>query len=148
MSASTPDAGQSSPAQPTSTVQGTKTRRARLFVTRLEPYSVAKSAFVLSLSLAVIIIVATILMWIMLSLSGTFDVINSTVDDIGGEGASAFDIFSFVSFGRIVGLALLVAAFEIVLTTVLATVFAAIYNATVTFTGGVEVTLSEDQPTA
>ena len=131
-----------------STAQGTKTRRARLFVTRLEPYSVGKTAFVLSLSLAVVIIVATILMWLMLTISGTFDIINSTVDDIGGQGASAFDIFSFVSFGRIVGMALLVAALEIVLTTVLAVVFAAIYNATVTFTGGVEVTLSEDQPTA
>ncbi|MFZ1362492.1 MAG: DUF3566 domain-containing protein [Candidatus Nanopelagicales bacterium] len=140
--------GQPAQADPTNVAPGTKTRRARLFVTRLEPYSVAKSAFVLSLSLAVIIIVATILMWLMLSLSGTFDVINSTVDDIGGEGASAFDIFSFVSFGRIVGLALVIAAFEIVLTTVLATIFAAIYNATVTFTGGVEVTLSEDQPVA
>ena len=95
-----------------------------------------------------VIIVATILMWLMLTISGTFDIINSTVDDIGGQGASAFDSFSFVSFGRIVGMALLVAALEIVLTTVLAVVFAAIYNATVTFTGGVEVTLSEDQPTA
>lgn len=148
MSASTPAAGQTPQAEPSKVAQGTKTRRARLFVTRLEPYSVAKSAFVLSLSLAVIIIVAIVLMWVMLSLSGTFEVINSTVDDIGGEGASAFDIFSLVSFGRVVGLALVVAAFEIVLTTVLVTIFAAIYNATVTFTGGVEVTLSEDQPTA
>lgn len=147
MSANTQAAGQPA-SKAAGSVEGTKTRRARLFVTRLEPYSVAKTAFVLSLSLAIVIIVATILMWAVLAISGTFDIINSTVDDIGGAGASAFDIFSFVSFGRIIGVALLIAALEIVLTTVLVTVFAAIYNATVTFTGGIEVTLSEDQPTA
>lgn len=154
MSANTP--GVSQPvAQPsagasgtTTNAGGTSTRRARLFVTRLEPWSVAKAAFVLSLSLAIVIVVATILIWEMLSLSGTFDAINSTVDDIGGQNSSGFDLFSFVSFGRTLGMALVVAAFEIILTTLLVTLFAIVYNTTVTFTGGVEVTLSENHPVA
>ncbi len=119
-------------------------RQARLYLSRLDPWTVMKTAFVVSLGLAIVVIVATMLLWILLSLTGTFDSINQTLNDVGGSGSSSLDVSSFLSFGRIMGFALLLAAFEIVLTSALATVIAAIYNITVDFTGGVEVTLSED----
>ncbi|MGV1036492.1 MAG: DUF3566 domain-containing protein [Candidatus Nanopelagicales bacterium] len=119
-------------------------RQARLYLTRLDPWTVMKTAFVVSLGLAIVVIVATVLLWTLLSLTGTFDSINQTLNDVGGSGSSSLDVSSFLSFGRIMGFALLLAAFEIVLTSALATVVAAIYNITVDFTGGVEVTLSED----
>lgn len=120
-------------------------RRARLFVTRVDPWSVMKTAFVLSLGIAVIIIVASMIIWLLLMLSGTFDSITQTVSDVGGSGSSGVDVAGFLSFGRVMGLVLLMAAFEIVLVSALATVIAAIYNVTVNFTGGAEVTLSEEQ---
>ncbi|MFZ1651798.1 MAG: DUF3566 domain-containing protein [Candidatus Nanopelagicales bacterium] len=119
-------------------------RQARLYLSRLDPWTVMKTAFVVSLGLAIVVIVATMLLWTLLSLTGTFDSINQTLNDVGGSGSSSLDVSSFLSFGRIMGFALLLAAFEIVLTSALATVIAAIYNITVDFTGGVEVTLSED----
>lgn len=123
------------------------TRRARLFVTRLEPWSVMKAAFTLALSLAIVIIVASILIWLLLAVSGTFDILSTTVNDIGGS-SSGLDVGGFLSFGRLVGFALVIAALEIALTTAFITVMAVIYNATVTFTGGVEVTLAEEPPVA
>jgi len=123
---------------------GTSSRQARLYLTRLDPWTVMKTAFVLSIGLAIVMIVATFLLWMLLSATGTFDSINSTISDLGGSGSTGVDVAGFLSFGRIMGFALLLAAFEIVLTSALATVTAAIYNITVGFTGGVEVTLSED----
>ena len=121
------------------------TRHARLFVTRVDPWSVMKTAFVLSLGIAIIMIVASIIIWFLLTLSGTFDSINQTISDVGGSGSSDFDFAGLMSFGRVIGFVLVMSAFEIVLTSALATVIAAIYNVTVNFTGGVDVTLSEDQ---
>ncbi len=118
-------------------------RHARLFVSRIDPWSTMKTAFMLSLGLAVVLIVATILLWMVLEASGVFDAVNQAVNDVGGQ-ASSFDIASVLSFSRVVGFSLLLAAFEIVMTSALATLIAALYNVTVGFTGGVEVTLSED----
>ena len=119
-------------------------RHARLFVSRVDPWSTMKTAFMLSLGLAVVLVVAIILLWVVLAASGIFDAFNTAVNDVGGQSASSFDIGGVLSFGRIFGFALLLAAFEIVLTSALATLMAALYNITVGFTGGVEVTLSED----
>jgi hypothetical protein len=122
----------------------TSPREARLFVSRVDPWSVMKTAFVLSIGLALVIIVATMLVWVLLSVSGTFSAINQTVNDVGGSASTSLDVGGLLSFGRVMGFAMLLAAFEIVLTSALATVIAAIYNLTVGFTGGVEVTLSEE----
>lgn len=120
-------------------------RQARLFLTGLDPWSVTRTAFVLSLGLAIVIIVAFVLIWLMLVITGTFETITQTVSDVGGTGAGGFDMADFLSFGRVLGVAFLFAGFEIVLTTALAAVMASIYNLTVGFTGGVEVTLSESR---
>lgn len=119
-------------------------RRARLYLTKLDPWSVMKTAFVLSIGMAIVIVVATMLLWIVLSLAGTFDTINQQISDLGGSGVTGLDIGGFFSFGRIMGLAFLLAAFEIVLASALTTAMATIYNITVGFTGGIEVTLAED----
>lgn len=119
-------------------------RHARLFVSRVDPWSTMKTAFMLSLGLAVVLVVAIVLLWMVLAASGVFDAFNQAINDVGGQASSSFDIAGVLSFGRVIGFALLLAAFEIVMTSALATLIAALYNVTVGFTGGVEVTLSED----
>ncbi len=119
-------------------------RHARLFVSRIDPWSTMKTAFMLSLGLAVVLVVAILLLWMVLAASGVFDAFNQAINDVGGQASSSFDIGGVLSFGRVIGFALLLAAFEIVMTSALATLIAALYNVTVGFTGGVEVTLSED----
>ncbi len=127
------------------TVQApTGPRRARLYLSRVDPWAIMKTSFVLALGLAIVIIVAIMLLWLLLTVSGTLDSFNSTINDVGGQSSTGLDIVGFLSFGRVMGFALLMAAFEIVLTSALSTVLASIYNITVGFTGGVEVTLSED----
>jgi len=119
-------------------------RRARLLVTRLDPWSVMKTAFMLSVSIGIVVLMATALLWWTLDVTGVFAAIGRTVDDVAGSGTSSFDFQSFVGFSRIMGTALVLTAIEIVLGSALATLFAFLYNLSVGLTGGLEVTLSED----
>lgn len=119
-------------------------RRARLLVTRLDPWSVMKTAFMLSVSLAVVVLVAIALLWWTLSVTGVFAAIGRTIDDVAGSTTTSFDFLSLVGFSRVMGVALVLAAIEIVLVSALTTLFAFLYNLSVGLTGGLEVTLSED----
>ena len=114
-------------------------RQARLHLTRVDPWSVAKAAFMLGVTLAGVTIVATIALWLMLSAAGVFEAITGIFKDVSGSSSGV----SFLSLGRLVGLSMVVSAAEIVLLSVLSTLFAVLYNLSVGFTGGIEVTLTD-----
>ena len=115
-------------------------RQARLFLTHLDPWSVAKGAFMLGVTLAGVTIVATVALWVMLSAAGVFEAITGLFRDVSGDGGGGV---SFLSLGRLVGLSMVVSAVEIVMISVLSTLFAVLYNLSVGFTGGIEVTLTD-----
>ena len=114
-------------------------RQAHLHLTRADPWSVAKAAFMLGVTLAGVTIVATIALWLMLSAAGVFEAITGLFKDVSGSSSGV----SFLSLGRLVGLSMVVSAAEIVLLSVLSTLFAVLYNLSVGFTGGIEVTLTD-----
>jgi flagellar biosynthesis protein FlhB len=119
-------------------------RRARLYVTRVDPWSVTKSAFLLSLTVAVVLVVAVALLWVVFYVTGVFGTLSRTLDEVIGSGSASFNLMGLIGFTQVVGLAILIAAVEVVLVTILAALFAAMYNASVGLTGGVEVVLSDD----
>jgi hypothetical protein len=103
-----------------------------------------KTAFMLAVSLAIVMLVATAVLWYALDATGVFEAIGKVVNDLAGSGSANFNFASLVGFGRVMGVALIIAALEIVLTSALSTLFAFLYNLSVGLTGGVEVTLSEE----
>ncbi len=119
-------------------------RHAHLYLTRVDPWSVMKNAFMLSIAVAIVIIVATMILWGMLTVSGTIAALTRTVDDIAGTGASAIDLTGLLSFGRVLTTASVIAVMEVILLSALATLFAYLYNLSVAITGGLQVTLTED----
>jgi hypothetical protein len=129
---------------PTAQMRPAGPRRARLMVTRLDPWSVMKTAFMLSVSLSIVIVMALALLWWTLDVTGVFAAIARTVDDLAGTSSTSFDFESLVGFNRVMGIAFVLAAIEIVLVSALSTLFAFLYNLSVGLTGGLEVTLSED----
>jgi hypothetical protein len=131
-------------AAPPTTARPSGPRRARLLVSRVDPWSVMKSAFMLSVSIAIVTLVAVALLWWSLDVTGVFSAIGRTIDDVAGSGSTSFDFLSLVGFSRVMGVALVLAAVEIVLVSALSTLFAFLYNLSVGLTGGLEVTLSED----
>ena len=117
-------------------------RAARVFLTHVDPWSVMKQAFLLSLALAVITLAAAAAVWFALESAGLIDAITRTATDVGGE--SGASVSNLLDFGRIMGAALVVAGIETVLVTALATLMAFMYNLSVGIGGGLEVTLSEE----
>lgn len=120
-----------------------RSRQARLYVSRVDPWSVAKVAFVLSVAIGIVLVIATALLWLMLDSLGVFDALARNVNEIVGSSGSDFDLMSVLSFSRIVGGVLVLTSVEIVLVSVLAAVFAILYNISVSMTGGVEVVLTD-----
>ena len=118
-------------------------KRARLYVTRLDPWSVTKVAFLLSLSIGILLVVAVGVLWWVLDVTGVFLTVSATVDDVVGTAATGFNLMDYVELSRVMGVAVVVASIEIVLVSLLSTIFAILYNLTVGLTGGVEVVLSD-----
>lgn len=138
-----PDAG----ARPiTSAVRRTgKVRKARLRLLRVEPWSVMKSAFVLSIAVGITFVVATATLWSVIDAAGVFDVVGGLLTEFTQSPSSAgVNVNDYVGFSRVVGLATVISVVNVVLLTALATLFAFLYNLSAALLGGFEVTLAED----
>ena len=130
---------------PVRPASGRMPRRARLRLTRIDPWSVMKTSFLLSIALGVVTIVSVFIVWTVLDAAGVWDSINKTVQDIvGGEDASSFDVEQYVGTSRVLGFTMIVAVIDVVLLTAIATLGAFLYNMAAALLGGVEVTLAED----
>lgn len=120
-------------------------RRARLRVTRIDPWSVMKTAFLLSIAFGIVTVVSVLMVWSVLGAAGVWDSINQTVQDIvGGQDSANFDVENYLGTSRVLGFTLLVAVIDVVLLTAIATLGAFLYNMAAALLGGVEVTLAED----
>ncbi|KQP63684.1 MULTISPECIES: DUF3566 domain-containing protein [unclassified Nocardioides] len=120
-------------------------RRARLRLTRIDPWSVMKTSFLLAIAFAVVTVVSVLMVWSVLGAAGVWDSINETVRNmIGGQEAGDFDVENYVGTSRVLGFTMLVAAIDVVLITAVATLGAFLYNMAAALLGGIEVTLSED----
>jgi len=121
-------------------------RRARLRLTRIDPWSVMKTAFLLSIALGVVTIVSVLMVWSVLGAAGVWDSINTTVRDIVGEQASTpFTIQNYLGTDRVIGFTMLVAVIDVVLLTAIATLSAFLYNMAAALLGGIDITLVEDE---
>src|SRR5262245_28420956 len=79
-------------------------RRARLRLTRIDPWSVMKTAFLLSIALGVVTIVSVLMVWSVLGAAGVWDSINTTVRDIVGDQANQpFTIQDYLGTDRVIG---------------------------------------------
>ncbi|MDP9497859.1 MAG: DUF3566 domain-containing protein, partial [Actinomycetota bacterium] len=114
-------------------------RRARLALTRVDPWSVFLLSFLLSVFLGVVLLVSVGALYALLSNLGVL----STLDRFATELELIDDGQQLLSSSRVFGVAALVAAIDVLLLTVLGTLFAFLYNLCASLTGGIEVTLSE-----
>lgn len=121
------------------------TRRARLRLIHLDPWSVMKTSFLLSIAFGIVTVVSVAVVWGVLGAAGVWDSINSTVTDVlGGESGTGFDIENYLGTSRVLGFTMIVAVVDVVLITAIATLGAFLYNLAAALLGGLEVTLAED----
>ncbi|WP_141363671.1 DUF3566 domain-containing protein [Glutamicibacter uratoxydans] len=120
-----------------------KVRKARLLVSKVEPFSVLKIAFLLSVAFGVITVVAAVGIWAVLDLSGTFDSFNQLMRDaIGAE--DNFDLRDSISLGQVASYATIIAVVNVVVISVVSMLGAVLYNIGASLVGGAGVTLTDD----
>ncbi|RYV51888.1 DUF3566 domain-containing protein [Pengzhenrongella frigida] len=118
-------------------------RRVRLAVSRVDPWSVMKLSFLLSVAIGIMIVVAAAVVWFVLDGLAVFTQANDMVTEIIGD-ESPIDILQYVAFSRVVSGATVVAVVDVVLLTALSTIGAFLYNITAALVGGVNLTLTDD----
>jgi hypothetical protein len=120
-------------------------RKARLRLVQVEPWSVMKTAFLLSVAIGIVTIVAVGIVWGVLGAAGLWDSVNSIVQDsIGDSSGTPFEIQKYLGTSRVLGFTMIVAVADVVLITAIATLGAFLYNLCASLLGGVEVTFAED----
>lgn len=122
-------------------------RRARLRLSRIDPWSVMKVSFLLAIAFGIVTVVSVFMVWSVLGAAGVWSSINNTVSDTvsSGSHASTFDITNYLGMSRVLGFTMLVSVIDVILITAVATLAAFLYNMAASLLGGIEVTLAEDQ---
>ena len=104
-----------------------------------------KTAFLLSIALGIVLVVAVAIIWGVLGAAGVWDSINSIVQQaVGSESGKQFDIQEYAGTSRVLGFTMIVAVLDVILITAIATLGAFLYNLAAALLGGIEVTLAED----
>lgn len=123
-----------------------RTRKARLRLSRLDPWSVMKTGFLFSIAGGIVLVVAVYVVWTVVGSSGLFTSVDSTVQSIVGTpgDTTPFRLEDYISSQKVVGFAAVLASVDVVIFTALATLASFLYNLAATMLGGLEVTLAED----
>jgi Transmembrane domain of unknown function (DUF3566) len=124
---------------------GLQARRAQLRLERVEPWSVMKFSFLISLVGWVILFVAVAILYAVLSKLGVFTSIEHTVGLVTSNKSNpaGSNASSWFRASRVLGYTMLIGAVNVVLITALATIGAVLYNLVTMLAGGIEVTLKE-----
>jgi hypothetical protein len=122
-------------------------RRARLQLKRIDPWSVMKFSFAVSLVMFVVGVVATSVLYVILDSMGVFASLNDQVSNFvtsgSGDGTADSGVSLVITAKGVIGSAALLGILNMVLFTALATLSAFVYNVCSDLVGGVEVTLAE-----
>jgi hypothetical protein len=119
-------------------------RSALLSLQRVEPMSVMKFSFLISLVAWVVLFVAVAILYYTLSKLGVFTKIEQTVGLVTyNKNHPGSNAASWFRASRVLEYTALVCTINAILFTALATVGAALYNLVTSLTGGIEVTLRE-----
>src|SRR5439155_16519161 len=118
-----------------------QTRKARLRMSRIDPWSVMKTAFLLAIAFGIVTWVAVFIIWSAIGAAGVFDNINSTVREVlGTPTGEPFRVENYINTGKVMGFTTLLACADVLIITALATLGSFLYNIAATLLGGLEVT--------
>jgi hypothetical protein len=133
--------------RPAATVKGKRKdsrRQAQLTLSRVEPWSVMKFSFVVSVVAFIVLFVAVALLYMVLSSLGVFDSLQHTISNLtSAKNQAGTNVSSWFSASRVLGYTGMLGALNIVLITAMSTIGAVIYNLIAHTIGGIEVTLRE-----
>ena len=115
----------------------TTSRQVRLKLVYVDVWSLVKLSFLVWLCLGIVLIVASVLIWVVLASTGIFDTLDQTLRDmIGDENFAIADSFGIA---QVLGFTVVIALLNTIVGTALGAVAAFLYNLSVRLTGGLLV---------
>ena len=121
-----------------------KVRRARLLISKIDPWSVLKMSFLLSVALGIMTVVAAVTLWTVMDLTGIFGRVNELLDSMLGAEGGGFNVEELVSITQVASFATIIAVVNVLLLTLISMLAAVLYNISASLVGGIGVTLTDD----
>jgi uncharacterized membrane protein len=112
-------------------------KQVRLKLVYIDFWSSVKLSFLVAVALGIVLVVATILVWIVLNSTGIFGSLDGILQDILGD--PEFSVATSFSLGQVALFAFIVAILNIVVGTALGAIASMLYNFSVRLTGGLLV---------
>jgi hypothetical protein len=128
-----------------------KGRRARLTVKRIDPWTTLKFSFVYGLAGMIVLLVSVVVLYSIVDAMGVITSLRNLINDVGTTGVTGSttnpdntsSLLVWLTFSRVMLVAIVIGLINVVLFTAFATLTAFIYNVCTDIVGGVEVTLAE-----
>lgn len=117
-------------------------RQVNLAIARVDPWTVMKVGFLLSVALGIAIVVATIVVWLMLDGMHVFSSIEDFLNQISASKFVA--LLDYVKLPKVVSYATVAAVANVIIMTALSTLGALLYNVIASLVGGVRVSLMDE----
>ena len=121
-----------------------RTRRVKLTVSRIDPWSAMKMSFLISVALGIAGVVMVAVLWMILSGMGVFSEVNRLIGSVLQDSENPFNIMDFLGFGRVLSLSIVIGVIDVILMTALSTLGAFLYNICSSLVGGLQLTLTDD----
>lgn len=115
----------------------TTSRQVRLKLVYIDVWSLVKLSFLVWLCLGIVLLVASILIWVVLFSTGIFGTLDETLRDVIGD--ESFAIADRFGIGQVAIFAFIVALLNTIVGTALGAIGGFLYNLSVRFTGGLLV---------
>jgi hypothetical protein len=113
------------------------TKQVRLKLVYIDFWSAVKLSFLIAITLGIILVVASMLIWVVLDSTGIFDKLNVVLRDILND--PSFSVTASFSLVQVALFSAVVAILNTIVGTVLGAITAMLYNFSVRITGGLLV---------
>ena len=118
-------------------------RQISLVVSRIDPWSVMKVSFLLSVALGIAMVLAGLLVWLLLNSMNALSSVENFINDIDPTGSIA-SMIDYLRLPRVMAMSTIIAVSNVILMTAFSTVGAFIYNLVTSLVGGIKLALTDE----
>lgn len=117
-------------------------KRVDLVLAKIDPWSVLKLGFLLSVAFAIVTVIATIILWLVLDGMDVFGAIENFLKELGAD--SFLSMMDYLRLPKVISYSTVFSILNVVLFTAISTLLALLYNLLASLVGGVRIALMDE----